>query len=246
MDASAKTFNPPATSFVKSSRENLILSKDNEALKEIYRVLKPGGYLVIGQDTDSLLFRTVWWLWTKWKGSVWAGSHINCSEPKEIILLLQKNDFLIKRIKYLNLNMEIFIKDAVEKGAKITAGGKRKNLKGYYFDPTVLANVNEPVNAACHEVFGPVAPIIVAKNDEEAVKIANSLEYGLSGSLWTKDLKKGEMLARKIDTGSVFINSISTSHPLLPIGGIKKSGFGRELSHYGIKEFVNIKAISIY
>jgi len=86
------------------------LHKPQKALKEIYRVLKPGGYLVIGQDTDSLLFRTVWWLWTKWKGSVWAGSHINCSEPKEIILLLQKNDFLIKRIKYLNLNMEIFIK----------------------------------------------------------------------------------------------------------------------------------------
>jgi len=143
-------------------------------------------------------------------------------------------------------DMEIFIKDAVEKGAKITAGGKRKNLKGYYFEPTVLSNVNESVNAACHEVFGPVAPVIIAKSDEEAIKIANSLEYGLSGSLWTKDLKKGEMLARKIDTGSVFINSISTSHPLLPIGGIKKSGFGRELSHYGIKEFVNIKAINIY
>lgn len=144
------------------------------------------------------------------------------------------------------LDMEIFIRDAVEKGAKVTAGGKRKDMKGYFFEPTVLTNVSEDMGAVCDEVFGPVAPVIAVKNDEEAIRIANSLKYGLSASLWTKDLEKGERIARKIETGSIFINNISVSHPLLPIGGIKKSGFGRELSHYGIKEFVNIKAINVY
>ena len=143
-------------------------------------------------------------------------------------------------------DMENFVKDAVEKGAIVTAGGKRKNMKGYYFEPTVLTNVNEEMGATCDEVFGPIAPVIIFKDEEDAIRITNSLEYGLSASLWTKDLAKAERLARKIEAGSVFINNISISHPLLPIGGIKKSGFGRELSHYGIKEFVNIKAINVY
>jgi len=143
-------------------------------------------------------------------------------------------------------DMENFVKDAVKKGAVITTGGKRIKLKGYYFEPTVLTNVSEDMNVACNETFGPVAPVIIAKNDEDAIRIANDSEFGLSASLWTSDLAKGEMIARKLETGSVFINSISKSHPLLPIGGIKNSGFGRELSHYGIKEFVNVKTINLY
>mgnify|MGYP001558577082 FL=1 len=143
-------------------------------------------------------------------------------------------------------DMENFVKDAVSKGAVISAGGKKIKSKGYYFEPTVLTNVNEDMNVACNEVFGPVAPVIIAKNEEDAIKIANNSEFGLSASLWTNDLAKGERLARKLETGSVFINSISKSHALLPIGGIKKSGFGRELSHYGIREFVNVKGINIY
>ena len=145
-------------------------------------------------------------------------------------------------------DMESFVKDAVNKGAVVAGGGKKIKIKskGYYFEPTVLANVNENINAVCSETFGPVAPVIIAKDDEDAVRIANNSEFGLSASLWTKDLKKAESLARKLETGSVFINSISKSHPMLTIGGIKKSGFGRELSHYGIKEFVNIKGINVY
>ena len=145
-------------------------------------------------------------------------------------------------------DMESFVKDAVNKGAVVAAGGKKIKIKskGYYFEPTVLINVNENINAVCSETFGPVAPIIIAKDDEDTVRIANNSEFGLSASLWTKDLEKAERLARKLEAGSVFINSISKSHPMLPIGGIKKSGFGRELSRYGIKEFVNLKAINVY
>ena len=144
-------------------------------------------------------------------------------------------------------DMEAFVADAVAKGAKVLAGGKRiSNLKGCYFEPTLLSNTNPTMNAVCNETFGPVAPIIVVNSDEEAIKIANQTEFGLAASLWTKDLEKGKKLARQINAGAVFINSISKSHPLLPIGGIKKSGYGRELSHYGIKEFVNIKTINVY
>ncbi len=143
-------------------------------------------------------------------------------------------------------SMESFVDDAVAKGAVIAAGGKRMKIKGYFFEPTVLTNTTHEMDAVCNEVFGPVAPIIIVNTEEEAIKTANNSEFGLSASVWTTDLARGEKLARKLETGAVFINSISKSHPLLTIGGIKKSGFGRELSHYGIKEFVNIKGINVY
>ena len=142
--------------------------------------------------------------------------------------------------------MESFVHDAVQKGAVVAVGGKRAKLGGAFFEPTVLTNVSDDMNAVCSEVFGPIAPIITVENDEEAVRVANNTEFGLSASLWTKDPARGERIARQLETGSVFINSISKSHPMLPIGGIKKSGFGRELSHYGIKEFVNIKTLNFY
>lgn len=86
------------------------LHSPKDAIEEIYRVLKPLGYLIIGQDTDSLLFRSVWWFWTKWKGTVWEGSHINCARPEKILRMLRQKGFSIKQIQYLNLKMEIFIK----------------------------------------------------------------------------------------------------------------------------------------
>ena len=142
--------------------------------------------------------------------------------------------------------MEAFVADAVSKGANVAAGGKRIKGKGYFFEPTVLTNITQEMDAVCNEVFGPVAPIIIVNSEEEAIKTAKNSEFGLSASIWTADLAKGEKIARKLETGAVFINSISKSHPMLTIGGIKKSGFGRELSHHGIKEFVNIKGINIY
>ena len=95
------------------------------------------------------------------------------------------------------------------------------------------------------EMFGPVAPIIHAKDEQDAIRIANDSEFGLGASLWTKDLEKAEKLAEKIESGSVFINGLVKSDPRLPFGGVKTSGYGRELSHYGIKEFVNIKTVWI-
>jgi succinate-semialdehyde dehydrogenase/glutarate-semialdehyde dehydrogenase len=95
------------------------------------------------------------------------------------------------------------------------------------------------------ETFGPVVAIIPVKNEEEAINVANDSAFGRGGSVWTEDLKHGEAIARKIRTGAMFVNGLVKSDPRMPFGGIKKSGYGRELSEYGIKEFVNIKTIWI-
>jgi len=142
--------------------------------------------------------------------------------------------------------MECFVADAVERGATVLVGGKRHELGGAYFEPTVFADATEDMRIVCNEVFGPIAPILSFETEEEAIAIANNSDYGLSGSIWTKDLAKGEALARNIHTGSVFINSTSKTDPRLPVGGIKRSGYGRELSEYGLLEFVNVKTINIY
>ena len=95
------------------------------------------------------------------------------------------------------------------------------------------------------ETFGPVASLIQVKNEEEAIKIANETGYGLGASVWTKDIVKGEDFIKQINAGNVFVNEVVKSDPRLPFGGIKKSGFGRELSQYGIKEFVNIQTVYV-
>ena len=95
------------------------------------------------------------------------------------------------------------------------------------------------------ETFGPVAALIKVRDEKEAIQVANDTSYGLGASIWTKDVKKGEMLSKNLNAGNVFINEIVKSDPRLPFGGIKNSGYGRELSHYGIKEFVNIKTVYI-
>jgi succinate-semialdehyde dehydrogenase/glutarate-semialdehyde dehydrogenase len=142
--------------------------------------------------------------------------------------------------------MEDFVKDATSKGGKVLTGGKRGEGSGFFFEPTVISEITPDMDVASMEVFGPIAPVIVVDSDEEAIAIANDSEFGLNGSVWTKDLARGEKVARKINTGGVFINSISKSNPYLPLGGIKKSGYGRELGKEGIREFVNVKTINIY
>ncbi len=138
------------------------------------------------------------------------------------------------------------VNDAVKKGAKVLAGGKRLDRKGFFYMPTVLADVKSSMKVAKEEVFGPVAPIIIANDYKEAVEIANSSEYGLGASIWTKDESKGLKIATKIEAGCVFINSVVKSDPRMPFGGVKKSGIGRELSKYGLKEFVNVKGVNVY
>jgi succinate-semialdehyde dehydrogenase/glutarate-semialdehyde dehydrogenase len=135
------------------------------------------------------------------------------------------------------------VEKSVENGAKILTGGKRIDRKGYYYSPTILTDVAKGMLAYDQELFGPVATIIKVKDEEEAIFVANDTPFGLGSSLWTNDLTKAKMLAKEIESGSVFINGMVKSDPRLPFGGVKLSGFGRELSHYGIKEFVNIKTV---
>lgn len=137
------------------------------------------------------------------------------------------------------------VNDAVGKGAKVLAGGKRPEGKGYFYPPTILTNVNNSMKVVNEETFGPIAPVIVVKDEEEAIRVANNTEFGLGASIWTDDNEKGERLAKEIQAGNVFINTIVKSDPRMPFGGIKKSGIGRELSQYGIREFVNIKSVVI-
>lgn len=141
-------------------------------------------------------------------------------------------------------NIEMQVREAVTEGAKVLTGGKK--MPGAFYPPTVLANITKEMKVVNEEVFGPVAPVIVVKSDDEAVEIANNTPFGLGGSVWTKDLKRGERIARQIEAGSVFVNSIVKSDPRMPFGGTKESGLGRELSHWGLREFVNIKGLSVY
>ncbi|MBN2425670.1 MAG: NAD-dependent succinate-semialdehyde dehydrogenase [Calditrichaceae bacterium] len=137
------------------------------------------------------------------------------------------------------------IKQSVKMGARLLCGGSKIDGDGSFYQATVLSDVRAGMPVYREETFGPVSVIIPVKNEEEAIAVANDSEFGLGGSLWTRDIKHGEEIARRIESGSVFINGMTKSDPRLPFGGIKKSGYGRELSHYGLKEFVNIKTIWI-
>jgi len=138
------------------------------------------------------------------------------------------------------------IEKSIELGAKLLLGGKIPEMKGAWYPPTVLSNVKKGMPAYDEELFGPVAALIKAKNEEEAIEIANDTIFGLGASVFTRDLKRGEMIAKeKIQAGCCFVNAFVKSDPRLPFGGIKESGYGRELSSFGIREFVNIKTVFV-
>ena len=137
------------------------------------------------------------------------------------------------------------IKTAVDGGAKVLIGGKRIERPGYFLAPTILTDIT-PDNPAFHmEFFAPVAMIFRVKNDQEAIDLANDSPYGLGGTVITKDIERGKRIARQIETGMVFINQSTWTAPDLPFGGVKNSGYGRELSDLGISEFVNKKLIRV-
>jgi len=117
--------------------------------------------------------------------------------------------------------------------------------RGYYYEPTVVDAVTTEMPLAREEVFGPVAALMKVPTAEAAVRIANESNYGLGSSLWTSDLDRARKLARNIEAGQVFINGMVASDPRLPFGGVKRSGYGRELSDFGIREFVNIQTVWI-
>ncbi|MGE5409420.1 MAG: NAD-dependent succinate-semialdehyde dehydrogenase [Clostridiales bacterium] len=145
----------------------------------------------------------------------------------------------------LLLTIDEQVKQSVKMGAKLLRGGKRLEVHGYYYPATVLSEVKKGMPVYEQETFGPIAAIIVAEDQDDAIRIANDSLYGLGASLWTRNLSNAKELASRIESGSVFINGMVKSDPRLPFGGIKISGYGRELSHYGIKEFVNIKTVWI-
>jgi succinate-semialdehyde dehydrogenase/glutarate-semialdehyde dehydrogenase len=137
------------------------------------------------------------------------------------------------------------VRASVVAGARLLLGGEPVKGKGYFYAPTVLADVPPDAPALSEELFGPAAPIVVVKDAEEAVARANATRFGLSNNLWTRDIARAKRLARELDSGGVFINGMTASDARLPFGGIKKSGYGRELSAFGLREFVNVKTVWI-
>ncbi|WP_100627633.1 NAD-dependent succinate-semialdehyde dehydrogenase [Algoriphagus formosus] len=135
------------------------------------------------------------------------------------------------------------VKKSEDAGAKIILGGGKPAEGKAAFEPTILIDIPKNCPAYSEELFGPVSTIFRVKNEKEAIALANDSEFGLGGSLWSQDLKRAELLAAEIETGAVFINSMTASNPHLPFGGVKKSGYGRELSQEGIREFVNAKTV---
>src|SRR3989339_53099 len=136
------------------------------------------------------------------------------------------------------------VKRSITKGAKLLLGGEIPNVKGAYYPPTVLSNISPGMPAYDDEIFGPVASLIKVKNEKEAIKVANATSFGLGAAVFTKDNERGEKIAEKeLVAGSCFVNDSVRSDPRLPFGGVKESGYGRELSVLGIREFVNIKTV---
>ncbi len=141
--------------------------------------------------------------------------------------------------------LENQVNDAISKGAKVLIPGGRMESEGYMYSPSVLGDVSMDMRAMREETFGPVAPIITVKDENEAIELANDSEFGLGASVWSQDRNRAMRIASELETGMVGINSFCTPQACLPFGGVKKSGMGRELSKHGFYEFMNIKAIKM-
>jgi succinate-semialdehyde dehydrogenase/glutarate-semialdehyde dehydrogenase len=140
-------------------------------------------------------------------------------------------------------DLERQVNESVRLGAKTLVGGKRIQGAGYYFEPTVLGGVRDGMPVYHEETFGPVAALIRVKDAEDAVRVANDTDFGLGSNIWTRDVDRAKKLAERVEAGLVFINGMVASDARLPFGGVKRSGYGRELSEYGIKEFTNVQTV---
>lgn len=131
------------------------------------------------------------------------------------------------------------VRESVAKGARVLTGGRRLGDRGCFYAPTVLAGVGPGMPAYDEETFGPVAAVIRVTDEDHAIRVANDTCYGLGASVWTRDVERGLRVARQVQSGAVFVNAVVASDPRLPFGGIKRSGYGRELAAAGIREFTN-------
>src|SRR5579859_5585192 len=145
----------------------------------------------------------------------------------------------------LRNTLEDQVRRSVEMGAKVLLGGKSLPGNGYFYAPTILGSVTPEMPVFREETFGPVAAVVRARDAAHAIALANDSQFGLGGNLWTQDIERGKALARHLESGGVFINGMTASDPRLPFGGVKRSGYGRELSWFGIREFVNIQTVWI-
>ena len=137
------------------------------------------------------------------------------------------------------------VKKAVASGARVLTGGKKINRPGNFFEPTVLVDIDLESAVSCEEIFGPVAMLFRVTDIDEAIRVANATPFGLGSAAWTNDPQEQAKFIEELEAGSVFINGMVASDPRLPFGGVKHSGYGRELAEFGIREFVNIKTVWI-
>jgi succinate-semialdehyde dehydrogenase/glutarate-semialdehyde dehydrogenase/succinyl-CoA reductase len=138
------------------------------------------------------------------------------------------------------------IKDAVRGGANLELGGERLRRKGSFYAPTILTNIMPKMRIMKEETFGPAAPVMAVKDENEATRLANKSEFGLGASVWGTDTRRAEKVAREVSAGLVTVNNVVVSDPRMPFGGVRHSGIGRELSRYGMLEFTNIKSVRLY
>ena len=139
--------------------------------------------------------------------------------------------------------IESHVADAISKGASLIGGGKRHELGGTFFEPTVLANVSKDALIFSEETFGPVAPLFRFKNDEEVIELANDTEFGLASYFYSRDIGRIWRVAEALEYGMVGVNTGIISNEVAPFGGIKQSGLGREGSHHGLDEYLEIKYV---
>lgn len=135
------------------------------------------------------------------------------------------------------------VQQSLDLGARLVCGGQKQSGAGYYYQPTILADITTQMPVFQQEVFGPVAVLITADSPQHALELANNSEFGLSATIWTSSQQQAEIFAEQLETGAVFINGNAASDPRVTIGGVKKSGYGRELNHFGLYEFCNIKTV---
>ena len=147
--------------------------------------------------------------------------------------------------KDLQETLDQQVQQSIQQGAEVLIGGKAREGKGNFYEPTILTNVTPQMSVFTDETFGPVAAVIRARDTEHALELANDSKFGLSSNLWTRNIEQARELTARIGAGGVFINGMTASDPRLPFGGVKRSGYGRELSSFGIREFVNVQTVWI-